>query len=191
MQIRVITASNNVEHSLTFIEAQDWKPSNLQPLNMIEIPFVSGDSSEVQVVMDNAGAEGINPLVQIGEVQLYALGATSYMWTRPLRAIVRLIQKLFITAIMLPLAVFGLILLIHKHQWRTIALLLVVPAYFICIQSALHTEYRYVLAIHYFLFVLVAVALYWTGIYLWRGLRKIPLAQRLIRQPSPVGGERK
>lgn len=188
MQIRIITAHNNIEHSLTIIEAQDWKPSNLQPLNLIEIPFVSSDSDEVQVVLDNAGAEGINPLVQIGQVQLYALGATSYMWTSPLRSLVRFIQRLFITAVMLPLALFGLFLLIRRRQYRPLVLLLVVPAYYLCFQSALHTEYRYVLAIHYFLFVLVALALHATAGFLWRSLLKLSITRRLFhRSPASAG----
>ena len=44
-----------------------------------------------------------------------------------------------------------------------LAILLVVPCYYFCTQSALHTEYRYVLVIHYFLFVLAAVAIYSIG----------------------------
>jgi hypothetical protein len=90
----------------------------------------------------------------------------------------RLIQKLFITAVMLPLAIIGLILLIRARKLTTLVLLLVVPAYYLCVQSALHTEYRYVLAIHYFLFILVAVALYHAGGYLWVWLQKIPFLQR-------------
>jgi hypothetical protein len=43
------------------------------------------------------------------------------------------------------------------------------------VQSALHTEYRYVLVIHYFLFVLAAVAVYEIGCKLsaaWKAARK-------------------
>ncbi|HEV7843703.1 MAG TPA: hypothetical protein VGO69_08385, partial [Pyrinomonadaceae bacterium] len=67
-----------------------------------------------------------------------------------------------------------------------IILLLTVPAYFMCIQSALHTEYRYVLAIHYFLFIPVAVALTRTGDYLWRVLQKIPVLQRRAAKKAVV-----
>jgi hypothetical protein len=38
--------------------------------------------------------------------------------------------------------------------------LLAVPLYYLLAQSAFHTEYRYVLAIHYFLFIMAAVTLY-------------------------------
>ena len=75
----------------------------------------------------------------------------------------RIVQKLFITAIFLPLALFGAGILCYQRQFQTLAILLAVPFYYFCTQSALHTEYRYVLVIHYFLFVLAAVAVYTIG----------------------------
>lgn len=72
----------------------------------------------------------------------------------------RLVQKLFITAFFLPLTLIGAGLLIYRKQLQTLAILLAVPFYYFCTQSALHTEYRYVLVIHCFLFVLAAVAIY-------------------------------
>jgi hypothetical protein len=180
MMIKVVgVEDNDSEYASTIIEPQDWKPPTEQPLHTVEIPFVSSNGgAAVQVVFDNAGTQDVTSLVQIGEVQLFALGPSSYTWTRIPRFIARLLQKLFITAVMLPLALLGLLLLILKRQWRTIALLLVVPAYFICIQSALHTEYRYILAIHYFLFVLVAVTLHQAGVYLQKLLKRIPFPRR-------------
>jgi len=38
-------------------------------------------------------------------------------------------------------------------------ILLVVPVYYFCVQSIVHTEYRYVLAVDYFPFALVGVAI--------------------------------
>jgi 4-amino-4-deoxy-L-arabinose transferase-like glycosyltransferase len=72
----------------------------------------------------------------------------------------RIMQKLFITAIFLPLVVIGAGILIYQRQFHSLAILLVVPCYYFSTQSALHTEYRYVLVIHYFLFVLAAVGIY-------------------------------
>ncbi|HST53306.1 MAG TPA: glycosyltransferase family 39 protein [Pyrinomonadaceae bacterium] len=81
-------------------------------------------------------------------------------WTRAPRLVVRAAQKLFVTAIDLPLVALGLFILFRRKQTRTLALLLAVPLYFLCAQSALHTEYRYVLAVHYFLFVVASVGIY-------------------------------
>lgn len=178
--VKVEGVGNDHQYASAIVEIQDWKAAAEQPLQTIELPFVSSSNGQARIVVDNAGAKGVTPILQIGQAQLYTLGPASFTWTRTPRAVLRLIQKLFVTAAMLPLAIFGLIMLILARERRsTIIILLVVPAYYLCIQSALHTEYRYVLAIHYFLFILVAVALYRAGSYLWRGLLKIPFFQRL------------
>jgi 4-amino-4-deoxy-L-arabinose transferase-like glycosyltransferase len=75
----------------------------------------------------------------------------------------RTMQRLFITAVFLPLVLIGAGILIYKRQLQSLAILLVVPCYYFCTQSALHTEYRYVFVIHYFLFVLAAVGVYTTA----------------------------
>ena len=95
---------------------------------------------------------------------------------RLLHSMLRGIQKLFITAIILPFILVGTGVLIYERHFQTLAILLVVPFYYFCTQSALHTEYRYVLVIHYFLFVLAALGVY-------RIVRKI---SRLLTKPSPA-----
>lgn len=72
---------------------------------------------------------------------------------------VGLLQRLYITAVFLPLALAGALILARRRRWRALAVLLAVPAYYLCFQSAFHTEYRYTLALTYFLFALSAVAL--------------------------------
>lgn len=89
--------------------------------------------------------------------------------------LLRGVQKLFITAIFLPLSLIGAAVLARRRQAQTLAILLVVPCYYFCTQSALHTEYRYVLIIHYFLFALAAVAV--SGLAL--GLVKTPWINHL------------
>jgi 4-amino-4-deoxy-L-arabinose transferase-like glycosyltransferase len=76
------------------------------------------------------------------------------------RLALRAAQKVFITAVFLPLYALGLLLLAHARRTRALAALLAVPLYYLCVQSALHTEYRYVLAVHYFLFVAAAAGFY-------------------------------
>ena len=80
--------------------------------------------------------------------------------TRPLRLVLRAAQRLFVTAVFLPLYLLGIFLLARTRRTRSLAALTAVPLYYLCVQSALHTEYRYVLAIHYFLLVAAAAALY-------------------------------
>ena len=88
------------------------------------------------------------------------LAADSEMPLALFHRLLRIVQKLFISAIFLPLALLGAGILFYQRQFQTLAILLAVPFYYFCTQSALHTEYRYVLVIHYFLFVMAAVAVY-------------------------------
>lgn len=88
------------------------------------------------------------------------LAATNPVASPLLQWPLRIVQKLFITALFLPLTLIGAGILFYHRQFQTLALLLAVPCYYFCTQSALHTEYRYVLVIHYFFFVLAAVAVY-------------------------------
>lgn len=80
----------------------------------------------------------------------------SYYLNQPLK----LLQKLFITAVFLPLLVIGVVLLLIKSESRAkLVILLAVPLYFACFQSLLHTEYRYVLAVQPFMLIIAAVVL--------------------------------
>ncbi|MDX6694451.1 MAG: Dolichyl-phosphate-mannose-protein mannosyltransferase [Blastocatellia bacterium] len=180
MAINVFAAGSNAPLASAIVEPQDWKTSAEQPLQTIEIPFVSRDDTEATIAFANGGSN-VRARAEVGRVELYALGQASGVWTRYPRAVVNLLQRLFITAIMLPLALCGLFLLIKRRSLKPLALLLVVPAYYLCFQSALHTEYRYVLAVHYFLFVLVALALHALGTIALSSLMKLSLARRLLR----------
>ncbi len=93
-------------------------------------------------------------------------------WTRYVAIAVGAVQRLFVTAVILPLVLAGLIMIVLCRQYRVLAILLAVPAYYFFAQSILHTEYRYVLAIHYFLFVLAACGIFnvirWVSLHFTR-----------------------
>jgi 4-amino-4-deoxy-L-arabinose transferase-like glycosyltransferase len=99
-------------------------------------------------------------MLRLERVPLASDAPVSEGWTRPLRLAVRAAQRLFITAVFLPLYLLGLFLLARVRRVRALAALVSVPLYYLCAQSALHTEYRYVLAVHYFLFVAAAAGIY-------------------------------
>jgi 4-amino-4-deoxy-L-arabinose transferase-like glycosyltransferase len=108
-------------------------------------------------------------------------------WPRLFQWPLRFVQKLFITAIFLPLTLLGAYLLGYQRQFQTLALLLVVPFYYFCMQSALHTEYRYVLVIHYFLFLLAGVAVYTLGCKITaarKAARQLPGVEAQLRPPE-------
>ncbi|HEX8475428.1 MAG TPA: glycosyltransferase family 39 protein [Pyrinomonadaceae bacterium] len=144
----------------TIVDASEGKSPDEQPVVVVAIPFVGMETERVRVVFSNAAPDSV---ARLGEISLYELGAARGMWTRYPRAVVRSVQRIFLTAFMLPLAVVGFVLLLRARHGRTLVALLAVPAYFLSVQSILHTEYRYVLVIHYFLFTLAATALYWAA----------------------------
>ena len=124
-----------------------------QPERMIDVPFVSGNTSSVQIKLGTASG----PLaLEVGPIKAFALGPASQTWTRYPRQLLSLVQKSFITAVMLPFTLIGVIVLARRRRWAALALLVVVPVYYICVQSALWTEFRYILSMHYFLFILAA-----------------------------------
>jgi 4-amino-4-deoxy-L-arabinose transferase-like glycosyltransferase len=103
-------------------------------------------------------------MLRLERTPLTSTAPISEGWTRAPRLLLRAVQKVFVTAVFLPLYLAGLLLLVRSRRRRALAALLVVPLYYLCFQSALHTEYRYVLAVHYFLFVAAAAALYHAGL---------------------------
>ena len=145
-----------------------------EPVAMIEIPFASGDRTEVRLVISNDGAIEARPIVQIGEVSLMKMGPTPQTELRLVRGVARGLQRnLFTTSLMLPLVIMGICLLALAGRNGALLILLAVPAYYLMIQSAFHTEYRYILAIHYFLFVMAAVTFYCAALLVKQGVRRI------------------
>jgi hypothetical protein len=175
MRISVVQPGGKV-YSSTIVETIENTNAEAQPTSLVQLPFVANSNQPVQVVFSNEASNPPNPLVKVGPIKLFELGPARWLWTRYPRLLVHGIQKIFLTAVILPLAMVGLALLIIKKQSQALIILAVVPVYFFCVQSIVHTEYRYVLAVDYFLFALVGVAVAWainlvkTG-YLFLGAR--------------------
>jgi 4-amino-4-deoxy-L-arabinose transferase-like glycosyltransferase len=77
--------------------------------------------------------------------------------------LLRIVQKTYLTAFMLPLVLIGVAALAWSRRWSTLGILSAVPFYYFIFQSALHTEPRYIIALHYFLLVLAAVSVFLAG----------------------------
>src|SRR6185437_402318 len=101
----------------------------------------------------------------------YELGPARFLWTRYPRILLRAIQRVFITAIFLPLALLGLGVNIWHKRTAALIILSVVPLYYFTVQSVFHTEYRYVLAVNYFLFAFAAMGICWLAGYVSRAIR--------------------
>jgi 4-amino-4-deoxy-L-arabinose transferase-like glycosyltransferase len=103
-----------------------------------------------------------------GTAPIITGASTPHKWARYPRMLFRIQQRtLFSTWRMLPLVFIGLMSLIRARRWNALAMLLAVPLYYLTAHSAFNTEYRYVLGIHYFLFVLAATGLYCTAKLFW------------------------
>lgn len=160
MKVSVKNSSGRV-YSSAIVETLETKSPDEQPVNLIQLPFVATNDERVRIVLSNEASNPSNPVVRIGTIKLFELGPARFLWTRYPRFLVNGTQRLFLTAVMLPLAIVGLILLIARRRWPALIVLLVVPVYYFCVQSIVHTEYRYVLAVNYFLFALAAMSVAW------------------------------
>jgi hypothetical protein len=155
-RVRLSLRAPNVSQ---IVEPIEGKRPTEQPAQSIQLPFVaSGNTVNLEIRNEASSAP---PLAHIDEIKLYELGPARFLWTRYPRIILRGIQHLFITAVFLPLALIGLGVTIFRKQMTALVILSVVPLYYFCVQSAFHTEYRYVLAVNYFLFAFAAVAVCW------------------------------
>lgn len=152
----------------TFLDPLEGVAAAEQPSRMVDLPFVTAWGEDgVRLVIANGASNPVRPVVRVGAVRLFELGPAEHLWTRHPRLVLRAAQRLFITAVFLPLYIAGALLLFAAGRGRVLVSLLAVPAYFFCVQSALHTEYRYVLAIHYFFFIVAAAALHFGAAFLW------------------------
>ena len=89
-------------------------------------------------------------------------------WLRsPIRALQRITKETMLGFILLGMA------LMFLASWRRSLFLLIVPLYHLLFQSFMHTEFRYGLPMHYFLFVFAAVVWALILTLLWKGLRKV------------------
>lgn len=130
-----------------------------QPVTSVAIPFVTGNESQVCVTVANNAPESSRSIAEIGHLELFELGPSSQEWMRYPRFLIHLLQRFYVTAAILPFLILGIVSLFWTQDFRALLLLIIVPAYYVVFQSALHTERRYVIAIHYFLLIIVATGL--------------------------------
>jgi hypothetical protein len=163
--LSVIGNQSGITYVSTVVDHAEVMQGVAQPWQVVDLPFVSAEAG-ASLVIANGGA-GYSA-IKLSAIEAFDLGAASMLWTRYPRLVIRGLQKLFVTAVMLPLALLGTLLLIWRREGRKLIVLWGVPLYYFCFQSMLHTEYRYVLAIHYFMFVLAAVTLFAVGHFVCR-----------------------
>jgi hypothetical protein len=167
------TDNANEDEADGAVDSTGQQPNNDLPgLRGIRVPFATGANTEVRLVLSNNGAASDRPAAQLGGAEVFRLGPTPYAWTRYPRTLIRGIQRnLFTTTAMLPLVIAGLALLALSRRGDALLIMLAVPVYYVCSHSVLHTEYRYILVIHYFLVIAAATTLYCAGAAVWQKSR--------------------
>jgi hypothetical protein len=143
----------------------------------IQIPFVSANHDQVQIEIANVDSSTI---LDVGGMQLNELGPAAYLWTRYPRMLVKTVQKLFVTRNLLPLTILGVVLLAVYRRKVALAVILTVPLYYLCSHAPLHFEYRYLLPVYFFWFILAGLAIYWISLMFVRiviSLWRRPLSQ--------------
>jgi len=174
-RIKLKVMSSSKDLAWVNVETLEVFAATEQPVTQVELPFVSANNSQVRIVIANS-ASSVAPTLLLGKAQLFDLGTSSLTWLRYLRMPLRLPQKLFTTAWAIPFVVIGLVLLLLCRRFQELALLLAVPAYYLIVQSALHTERRYVYVIHYCFIVITSFAV----------CRLVQLAKvKVWQRPSP------
>lgn len=130
----------------------------------IQIPFVSPPDGQIQFLIANVDAPNPNAIVDIGRAQINELGPASYLWTRYPRMLVKTVQKPIVTRYFLPLTTLGVVLLAVYRRKVALAMILTVPLYYLFSHAPLHFEYRYMLPVYFFWFMLAGVAIYWLAL---------------------------
>jgi hypothetical protein len=76
---------------------------------------------------------------------------------------------------LLPMIAIGFVAILAAN-WRTALFILITPLYYLFVQSIMHTEFRYVLSMHYFVFIFAAVG--------WALLAAgtVEISRRLVRR---------
>ena len=181
-RVKIAAADGNGDVlTAAILDVSEGESSPGELFRTVDLPFATKSDGDVRLVV-NHEASTQPAVIKIKTVNLYRIGPARNLWTRYPRLLVYGVQKLIITAVILPLAVFGVAILILKKRRKELIILSVVPLYYFCVQSAFHTEYRYVLAINYFLFAFAAVAVFWIGNLLIRLVktRFVPLGTRCL-----------
>jgi 4-amino-4-deoxy-L-arabinose transferase and related glycosyltransferases of PMT family len=159
VSVSVTSGDGQIVLGSRVVDVTEGVDPNDQPTNQLTIPFVSAKNSQLRFAIAN-NASGHSTML-VGTAQLIQLGPSSFFWLRYIRVPLEALQRAFTTACVLPFVLIGVVVLICKRRWLELAILLAVPTYYLLVQSALHTERRYLYVIHFFFLILVSVAFCW------------------------------
>jgi hypothetical protein len=100
-----------------------------RPEVTVEMPFASGNVTELCLMLSMNDPLSIKPRLRVGGVELFEVAPTPYQWTCFPRAVLRGIQKnVFKTWVIRVLALSGVAVLVMIRQAGPLAFVLAVPA---------------------------------------------------------------
>jgi hypothetical protein len=122
----------------------------------VVIPFRSGSAQKVFLVMTGSST----PVWSFGTISAFRVGRSSAAFSLPFRWMLYEAQQTLRSGWLVPFATLGILTLVLVRRGRELALLLVVPLYFILVGSLAHMEHRYIVVIYYLLPILAVVPVY-------------------------------
>lgn len=172
------TSRSKVLSSAALPDSLERVPYTNAYVPAIQIPFVNTNQDQVQLTIANVESPASPAVVDIGRAQLVELGPASYLWTRYPRMLVKVFQKLFVTRYFLPLTILGVIILAVHRRKVALAVILTLPLYYLSSHAPIHFEYRYILPVYFFWFILAGMAIYWIALMCTRLMTRLAVALR-------------
>jgi Dolichyl-phosphate-mannose-protein mannosyltransferase len=169
-RIKLSVTDSTTNYFSTIVQTDEAKASQLEQI--IDLPFVS-KSNKVKIIVKNEVTSILPTITEIYSLQLFESEETTLFWQKPFRFLIFGLQTFFVLPLLLLFEIIGIIILLKRKNWQSLIILLAVPFYYFCVQSTLHTEFRYVLVIHYFLFSLFSFGVFESGKYILN-LKKKP-----------------
>jgi Dolichyl-phosphate-mannose-protein mannosyltransferase len=105
--------------------------------------------------------------------RVVAIGERLSLLRLPVRAIQRAAKETMLATILIGVLAF------FAAGWRRALFLSIVPIYYLMVQSTMHTEFRYTLPMHYFLFIFAAIAWVMMGSGLWQLAKQVAAPGRV------------
>src|SRR6267143_6006532 len=81
MRISVIDNAAKA-YAFGIVEAIEQTTPEEEPVNLIQLPFVSNSDEDVRLSFANEASTPANPTAKIGEIRLFELGPARFLWTR-------------------------------------------------------------------------------------------------------------
>jgi hypothetical protein len=146
--------------------------------------FRSGDTRLIEAgrsvrrAKNKDGSRDMNR--EVSRLRAMAYGE-NISWSRP---VVRASQRIAKESLLLFILIGALVLFfLSSRRWLYI---MIVPLYYLLAQSAMHTEFRYTLPMHYFVFVFAAVTWVLIGRAAWVGVSRLAGLRNGNRAEEPA-----